>query len=59
MGIQLPNHRRLRCQQKGGVVDVGSRLTDDIKEFSHKMEVVSDSVEKGVNINGCLNLVFG
>ena len=41
------------------MVDVGSRLTDDIKEFSHKMEVVSDSVEKGVNINGCLNLVFG
>ena len=41
------------------MVDVGSRLADDIKEFSHKMEVVSDSIEKGVNINRSLNLALG
>ena len=41
------------------MVDVGSRLADDIKEFSHKMEVVSDSIEKRVNISGSLNLALG
>ena len=41
------------------MVDVGSRLTDDIKELSHKMEVVSDSIEKRVNISGSLNLALG
>ena len=41
------------------MVDVRSRLGDDIKEFSHKMEVVSDSIEKRVNISGFLNLALG
>ena len=41
------------------MVEVGSRLADDIKEFSHKMEVVSDNIEERVNINGSLNLALG
>ena len=35
---------------------MGSRLADDIEEFSHKMDIVGNSIEKRVNINGCLNL---
>ena len=40
------------------MVNVGPRLRDDIKEFSHKMEVVSDSIEKRVNISGSLDLAL-
>lgn len=31
-------------------------MVDDLKEFGHKAEAISDSVEQGVNINGCLDL---
>ena len=41
------------------MVNVGYRLADNVKELSHKMEVVSDSIEKRVDINRCLNLTFG
>ena len=51
MGVQLPNHRRLRCKQKGGVVDVGSRLPDDIEEFGHETEEVDSGVGKRADIN--------
>ena len=51
VGIQVLNHRRLRCKQKGRVVDVGSRLADDIKEFGHEVEEVDSSVGKRADIN--------
>ena len=51
MGIQLPNHRRLRCKQKGGVVDVGSRLPDDVEEFGNESEEVDSGIGKRVDIN--------
>ena len=56
MGIQVPNHRRLRCKQKGGVVDVGSRLPDDIEEFGHESEEVSSGAGKRADISEWFNL---
>ena len=41
------------------MVNVRCRLADDLKEFSHKAEVVCDDVEKRVDINGGLDLISG
>ena len=37
---------------------MGYRLTDDLKEFSHKVEAISNSVKQNFGIGGCLNLTF-
>ena len=37
---------------------MGSRLVDDVEEFSHETEVVSDSIEKRADVNGSLNLTL-
>ena len=46
------------CKLKCRVIDVGCRLTDDLKKFSHKAEAISNSVKQNVCIGGCLNLTF-
>ena len=58
LGIPISNHRRQRGKRKCGVVDVGYGLADDIEEFSHETEVVSDSIEKRVDIDGSPNLIL-
>ena len=58
LGIPIPNHRRQRSKRKCGVVDVRYGLADDVEEFSHETEVVSDSIEKRADVNGSLNLTL-
>ena len=38
------------------MIDVKSRLADNIKEFNHKVEAVNSSVKQSVDICGHLNL---
>ena len=38
------------------MVDVGSRLPDDVEEFSHEAEEVDSGVGKRADINEWLNL---
>ena len=52
LGIHIPNRRRLRGKQKCGVVDVRSRLADNIKEFRHETEAVGGGVDKRADFNG-------
>ena len=40
------------------MVDVGCRLADDLKKFSHKMEAVGCSIKQGVDVDGHLNLTL-
>ena len=41
------------------MIDVGAGLADDIKEFSHKAKMVSDSFKQNVNVSGCMDLILG
>jgi hypothetical protein len=46
-------------QVKCRVVDVGCRLADDLKEFSHKAEAVSSGVKQSFDISRSLDLTLG
>lgn len=45
-------------KQKCGLVGVGHRLTDDLREFLHEVEEVGGDVNKLVSANGRLNLAL-
>ena len=38
------------------MVDVRSRLANDLEEFGHKTEAIYGSIEKEIDINGLPNL---
>jgi len=56
LAIQFANPRRMGNERKCGVIDVGYRPANDIKEFSHEAETVRGDFKEGVDIAGDLNL---
>jgi len=49
--IQFPNHRRMRNDSKGGVVDVRCGQANNLEEFGHEAKTILCSAEKAVGHN--------
>ena len=48
----------MRGELKCGVIDVGSRLADDLKEFGHEAEAVRDGFKENLDVDRPLNLTL-
>ena len=56
--IEFSNDRGPWSELDRRVVDVGSRLADDLEKFRHESEVIGSGVEKGIDVDGYLNLTL-
>ena len=56
--VQFLDGRRAGYELKCGMVNVGSGLTDDLEEFGHEAEAVSDGVVQSVGVGGCPDLAL-
>jgi len=54
--VKVLNGRQRGGKQECGVVNVRSRLANDLKKFSHKPEAVCSGVENRSRVDGHLSL---